>query len=143
MGASLLGSNPEISQGGWETKTYPHFPIHFPPLQQPGIANGGQGAGLPDGQGDGRISDHTGSGFKIGKRQRESSTNPNSLAHLGGAHADTKPEEEDHLPGSKGVTIGPIKWTFESGPTGTMSTGSTRAATTSTTKNPNGTSATR
>ena len=53
---------------GGEAKTHPHLSLLVPSIQQPGIVAGGQGGRLQDGEGAGQISDHSGIGFKGGKR---------------------------------------------------------------------------
>ena len=63
LGRCLPGYGATTGKGGWENQTHPHLPIPISPVRRPGTTNGRQRAGLPNGQGDGRIPDHPGSGF--------------------------------------------------------------------------------
>ena len=120
LGDCLPRSGTQIGKGGWETQTHPHLPISFSLIRGPGTANGRRRVGLLDGQGDGWIPDHPGSGFAARNRQKQSGSYPSALASTG-TFADPQPEEKVNIQGTRRVAPGPVEGAFEPSSTGTLS----------------------
>ena len=75
--------------------------------------------------------------------ESEDEGRPSSLARPGGASADSKPEEEEHLPNATGIATCPVKRRGESASTGSSSTGASSARATAIRATLAGTSSTR
>ena len=78
---------------------------------------------ISDGQGDGRILDHPGSGFAARNERRRGSSYPSALTSTG-TFMDIQSKEEVDIQGAKRVAFGPVEGTFKSGSTGTTTKGS-------------------
>ena len=124
LGGSFPGYGAPVGKGGWKAQTHPHLPVPFSSLRGPGTTHSGRRTGLPDGQGDGRIPDHLGSGFTARNRRRRGGSYPSTLASTRAFFADTQSEEEVDIQGTNRVAFGPVEGTFEPGSTGTTAKGS-------------------
>ena len=115
LGHRLPGYGAIAGKGSWEIQTHPHLPVPIPPLRGPGFADRGRRAGLQDGQGDGRIPDHSGSGFvaRNGRRRACSS----AIASIG-TLADAQLEEEIDLQGAIRISSSLVQGTVKAGSTG-------------------------
>ena len=119
----------EVGKGGWETQIHPHLPIPLPSVRGAGSANGRRGGGLSDGQEDGRIPDHPGSGFTAQHRRRRADSNSGTFASTR-AFADAQPEAEIHIQGAFRVSLGLVQGTIEPGSTGTTAKGAATGSST-------------
>ena len=111
-------------EGGWEIQTHPHLPISVSFVRGSRSAYGRRGVGLPDGQGDGRIPDHSGSGFAARNRRGRACSNFSAIASTG-TIADTQPEEEIDVQGAIQISSGPVQGTFKPSSTGNSAEGAT------------------
>ena len=89
-----------------KSKPTPICPFLFHLYEGQGLLTEDEELNYRTAKGIGRIPDHTGSGFKAWKRQQRSSAHSSTFTYLGDARAYTKPEEEEHLSGTSGVTTG-------------------------------------
>ena len=122
LGSGLPGYGAKAGKGGWEAQTHPHSPLSVPPLRRPRSAHSRQGLGLPDGQGDGRIPDHPGSGFAAQIKRGQTDSSPSTLSTTW-AIANAQQEEEVHIQGAFRIATSPIQGTIEPGSTGTTAKG--------------------
>ena len=105
-------------QRGLESPNPPPFAPSVPPLRRPRSAHSRRGLGLPDGQGDGRIPDHPGSGFAARIRRGRTDSSPSTLFATW-AIANAQQEEEVHIQGAFRIATSPVQGTIEPSSTGT------------------------
>ena len=122
LGSHLPGYDTEAGEGGWEAQTHPHLSLSVPYLRGPRPAHSRRRTGLPDGQGDGRIPDHPGSGLATRIRRGRTGSSPSAVSATW-AIANAHQEEEVHIQGFFRIATSPVQGTIKSGSAGTTAKG--------------------